>query len=360
MIAFALTPVTILVLLSDVLTATAIHRKFGNEQDALSGRKTYVFHMGRYPWSHVSRTPINSLGFPDDEFVNILPKGSCTHVVFVGDSFVFGDGVDRDDNYVSLVRSWSARRFPDRCIRFFNIGERATTIEQQARHLEETWDVLEPDIVVLGLYQNDLTDLTKEGFAGHVDEGGDAPQGGPQRNWIPFEDRFPRIGISIVKWLSYRTFAVMSERGIHYDILARWSVLADSSNVPLAQRLTKQYTDMFDATLTRIRARGATLGVTIMPSKFDVLAGRSPEEKFFLDLAARNGVPALRLFPMLDSARSPFPFLMYDGHLNRYGNYLVGRSVMSWLFDGQPAPFAALRAQAPSVQRTVVSSVRYR
>ena len=93
MIAFALTPVTVLVLGAEALTATALDRRFGNEIDPLCGRRTYVFHMGRYPWSHVSRTAINSLGFPDDEFVNIRPKGSCTHVVFVGDSFVFGQGV---------------------------------------------------------------------------------------------------------------------------------------------------------------------------------------------------------------------------------------------------------------------------
>jgi hypothetical protein len=347
---FSLTPVTILVLMAEGMTALAVHRSFGIVKDEISGRQTYVFHMGRYPWSHTSRTPLNSLGFPDEEFVNIRPKGACTHVVFVGDSYTFGDGVDREDSYSSLVRSWSARRFPDRCLRFFNLGDRATTIEQQARHLDDTWDLLQPDIVILGQYQNDLTDLTKRGFAGHV-EAGQAQTGAAtaDRNWSPPKVRIPLVGASIVKWLSYHSFAIMSQRGIHYDVLSRWSVLADSSNEKLAERLTKQYRELFSAMLTRVRARGASLGVVIIPSKFDVLAGRSPEEGFFVKLAAANGVAALPLFETFDAARFPYPYLMYDGHLNRHGNSIVARAVMSWLYDGQPAPFAQLRSTGPSI-----------
>jgi hypothetical protein len=29
-----------------------------------------------------------------------------------------------------------------------------------------------------------------------------------------------------VKWLSYQTFAIMSQNNMHYDVLSRWSVLA--------------------------------------------------------------------------------------------------------------------------------------
>lgn len=340
MVLFALTPAVLLVVVAESLTALAIHRTFWVETDELTSRRTYIFRMGHYPWSLETRTPLNSLGFPDDEFVNIRPKGSCTHVVFAGDSFTFGDGVNRDDSYVSLVRSWSGQRFPERCLRFFNIGERATTIEQHARHVDNNWDLLQPDIVILGQYQNDLTDLTKAGFAGHVATPND---GAAERNWSPPKVRIPVVGASIVRWLSYRTFALLSQAGIRYDLLSRWSVLADDSNHALAERLIKQYVGLLDSTVESIRARGAGVGVVIIPSKFDVLAGRSPEEKFFVELAARRHVPALSLFSTFDATRARYQYLMYDGHLNTYGNYLVAKAVMSWLFDGEPAPFATLR-----------------
>ncbi len=347
MLIFALVPVTVLVLVSEGLTALAIYRDYRIESDALSGRQSYVFRMGLYPWSHESRTLLNSLGFPDEEFVNILPKGECTHVVFVGDSYTFGDGVDREDNYVSLIRAWSAKAHPHCCIRFFNIGERATTIAQHLQNLDETWDLLEPDIVVLNQYQNDLTDLTRRRIGSRVRAGSIAPPT-EGRAWSAPRVSVPVIGSSIVRWLSYQTFALLTERGIHYNVLERWSVLADPKSHVLVERLSHQYTALFDEAIARARTRGAELGVAILPSKFDVLAGRSPEEGFFLDLAAERQLPAISLFATFDNARRPYPYLMYDGHLNRHGNYLVARALMSWLFEKEPAPFATLRKRSCS------------
>ena len=44
-------------------------------------------------------TPLNPLAFPDEEFVSIRPKGNCVHLVFAGDSYVIGDGVDREKSF---------------------------------------------------------------------------------------------------------------------------------------------------------------------------------------------------------------------------------------------------------------------
>ena len=113
LIAFALTPVTVLFLICEGLTAAAIQRNFKIEEDPATGGSTYVFRMGRYPWSHESRTRLNSTGFPDVAFDKLPPKGNCTHVVFAGDSYTFGDGVDGEKSYVSLVRARAAETFPE-------------------------------------------------------------------------------------------------------------------------------------------------------------------------------------------------------------------------------------------------------
>lgn len=112
-------------------------------------------------------TPLNSLAFLDEEFVSIRPKGNCVHLVFAGDSYVIGDGVDREKSFFQLIKQWSAREHGERGLRFFNIAQRATTIEHQLRRIRETFPVLDPDIVILGQFQNDLTDLTKPGFVAH-------------------------------------------------------------------------------------------------------------------------------------------------------------------------------------------------
>jgi hypothetical protein len=348
MVAFALTPVTILLVVVETLTYLAIDRTFGVRADGVTNTRIYEFQMGYYPWSHRSRTALNSHGFPDDEFNNLAPKGSCKHVVFAGDSFVFGDGVNRRDNFVSLVREWSGRRKASDCLRFFNLGERATTIQQQAQNIERMWDLLQPNVVILGQYQNDLTDLTKKGFAGHVAE----EQGGAERNWRP-----PMIGISSLRYLTYHTIAAMSQAGIRHDVLSRWSVLADDQNQVLATRLKAQYAALFDGLVQRVRQRSAEFGVFIMPSKFDVLAGRAPEEEFFATIARQHDVPMLALFELFDRERRPYPFLLYDGHLNTHGNYLVASALTTWLFDTIPAPFAALQLREPEARRAPSESM---
>jgi hypothetical protein len=341
MMIFALFPVTLLVLVCEGLTTAAIHRDFRIEKDPSTGRSTYVFRMGRYPWSHVSRITLNAMGFPDEDFENLPPKGECTHVVFAGDSYTFGDGVDGEKGYVSLVRARAAARFPNRCIRLFNVGERATTIDRHAQNLERTWSLLEPDIVILGQYQNDLSDLTKPWLVTDS-AAAQTPAAGRGRRWLPFNLRVPLIGVSMNRWLTYQTLAGLTVQGIHYDLLARWSVLADPNNRTLAAQLKEQYSTLYASTIDRIRSRGAEVGVVIVPSKFDVLAGHSPEEEFFLDLARAKGVPALALFRNFDARRSPYPYLTYDGHLNERGNELVADAVMAWLFDGEVPVFRAL------------------
>jgi lysophospholipase L1-like esterase len=315
---------------------------------------------GDWPWSRVSVTPINSLGFPDAEFPDSTAPKTCTHVVVIGDSFVFGDGVDGDSSWVGILARDVAARTTGRCIRVFNLGERGTSVPRQARRLRELRARLRPDVVILGQYQNDLTDLldpeptplilapadTAQGGAGRA-EGRTIGRESSPTGWGRVQDRLKLFSPRIVRFLSYHVFAAMITNGIHRDELARWSVLADTTRRETAERLQREYSASFDSLATELAADRIAFGVVIFPSKFDVLAGRYPEEALFLGLAERHRLPALRIFPVLDAKRAPYAFLMYDGHLNEHGNRLVADAVSEWLFTAEPAPFGALRAAGP-------------
>jgi lysophospholipase L1-like esterase len=294
-------------------------------------------------------------------------------VVFAGDSFVFGDGVDADSSFTAIVSRVAASN-ENPCVRILNLGERGTTITRQARRLREVFNRLRPDVVVVFQYQNDLTDLLRpeplslaldseehgqgttipqessaEGaahFAG-LDAFGLRPEG---IDGGAVSGRLRLVSSSTLRFLSYHLTARLIEADIHRDALAGWSVLADSSRRAESRRLTDRYTVGFDSLAHELRTMGVDLGVVILPSKLDLLAGRFPEESFFLDLAARHGLPALSLYPVLEERRSPYTFLMYDGHLNEHGNRLVAEQVLQWLFHASPAPFPALRG-APDSSR---------
>lgn len=354
---FSLIPVIVLLILADTYASFRIYRDISVEEDPLvGGPAVYHMHFGKGWWGQRTETPLNSLGFPDEEFVPLGPKGDCVHVVFVGDSFTFGDAVDRHRNFVSLVERAFGRKYPDRCIRFFNLGQRETTIEEQMGFIRKTKAVLEPDVVILGQYQNDLTDLTNPGNAAYEPPPAEGEEsevwwGNVVRHRVPFANA------SLVRYLSYHAFAFMITRGIEYDVLSQWSVLADASNHALAERLTSIYGQMYEELLAELRAEGTEFGVIIMPSKLDLLAGRYPEGEFFAGLAQENDVPYLAVFDALDRSREEYPYQMYDGHLSEAGNEVVAREVFQWLTTADPDrnPFPALRAALGDLTRTARS-----
>jgi hypothetical protein len=337
LVAFSLIPVAVLFAGAELVAHLATTRHFEFTEDPLNGAMYYRMTTGLLPWSTTTTTRLNSLGLPDDEFVNVLPKGDCVHVVFAGDSFVFGDAVDRDRSFFALVKGASAIRFPDRCIRYFNLAERMTTIEQQAARLRETRHLLQPDIVIIGQYQNDLTDLTNPGSIAYQ-----PPENGTHMHWGE-RVRFgvPGYTNSLARMLTYRAFAAMIQNDIRYDVLRKWSALEDPANAEYAGRLMGIYRDLFAGLVTELRQDGVEVGTLILPSKMDVLAKRYPEGAFFASLAADFSVPHLSLMPALMAERRPYTYQMYDGHLSEHGNRVVATAIVEWLFDTE-RPFARL------------------
>ncbi len=335
---FSLLPVFVLFVIAEFIASASIYRRWGVVDDPRTGTSYYTMKIGRF-WGSQSMTPLNSNGFPDREYTALEPKGDCVHVVLSGDSFVFGDGVDGEKSFFGLLKDWNAQNSNGRCVRFFNIAERATTIQQQAVRIRETMPVLQPDLVLLGQYQNDLTDLTKPGFAAYVPSD-------PKLDGTTWADiirkRVPVFKLSLIKFLTYHAFAFMVSNDIKYDLLAQWSVLEDPSNRETVAELSSIYDSLYASLVADLKRDSVEFGVIIFPSKFDVLAGRSPEEQYFVRLAERHDVPHLSMFPALDAKRARYPYLMYDGHLNEYGNSVVAEELERWLFDAQSPPFAAL------------------
>jgi hypothetical protein len=354
---FALIPVTILVVLAEVASAFTIERRARIDELPDGGRE-YRMQVGSWPWSRRVATPINSDGFPDREFPDSVATKTCLHVVFIGDSFILGDGVDGDSAFAQIVGRELAARPGTPCIRSFSLGERGSTIPRQARRLRALLPRLRPDVVVLGQYQNDLTDLLEdeprdlsraaEAAAKTARAAGDSAgsTNAATANSAPMMpvERFSFLNPRLVRLLAYHTFGALITSGIHRDELEHWSVIADTARRDEAARLMAIYAASFDSLASDLARDSIAFGTIILPSKFDIMAGRFPEEEFFLGLAARHRVPALRIFPVLDVQRRPYAFLMYDGHLNERGNRVVATAVTDWLLRSAPAPFPALHA----------------
>ena len=341
LVAFSLVPVVLLLVLAQVLAYVTINRTITMQTDSITGQASYSMRIGHWPWSHRSYTPLNSLGLPDVEFTGLLPKGKCVHVVFAGDSFTFGDATDYDKRWTHLVATMTARRRPERCFRFFNIGVRNTTIDTTIVRIRQVLPLIQPDVVVFGQYQNDLTDLANPGSPAWV------PAGSGRQHDSHWGTRIGRLvpgyNVSLLRIATYHVFASMIKHNVRYDVLKTWSVLEGDSKREWAEKLKGIYRDLYRGLMEDLRAKDIEVAVLIFPSKMDVLAQRSPEEAFFTDLAREFKVPYFTVMPTLDANRAGMPFYVYDGHLNEFGNRVVARAVWGWLFSADPAPVHALR-----------------
>jgi lysophospholipase L1-like esterase len=119
----------------------------------------------------------NEKGYLDDGFATInalglrgplpempKPKG-MVRILAIGDSTTFGWGVNDDGTYPAQLAGDLNRAFPDRQIDIVNGGVGAYDLKHEVRLLRHFAPILQPDIVLVGPYWNDLPfeKITPEG-----------------------------------------------------------------------------------------------------------------------------------------------------------------------------------------------------
>ena len=355
LVLFSLLPVIVLVVIGQLYAYLTIERTIVQTTDPVSGQQYYSMRIGLWPWSHKSYTPINSLGLPDQEFVGLVPKGSCIHVLLAGDSYTFGDATSAIYRWGDVLQGMTERRITNRCIRFFNIGVRNSTIDTTIVRIHQVLPLIQPDVVVLSQYQNDLTDLANPGSPAWV------PAGRGRRYDSHWGERLARVvpgyNLSLERYLTYNAFKFMIEGNIKYDVLSTWSVLETPAKKEWAMKLEGIYHDLYGSLVKDMRSRNIQFVALVFPSKMDVLAKRSPEGEYFTSLAKEFAVPYLSLMPTLEAHRKPMPYHLYDGHMNEYGNAVSADAIWKWLFTSHPAPAPVLQEAAEMSMLTTPARV---
>lgn len=100
----------------------------------------------------------NSLGLRNREVAIPKPDG-VVRILFVGDSFTAGWGVDEDEVYPRLAESFLRAKFPQEKIEVVNAGLPSTGPNYYYLYLKNEITRLDPDIVVVGFWMvNDIPD----------------------------------------------------------------------------------------------------------------------------------------------------------------------------------------------------------
>lgn len=134
-------------------TPTEVNTEFDPD---LGWRKTPGKTIERSTGEYDVTLTTDAAGLRDDyDAATLAPAGDGTfRAVFLGDSFVVGYTVDREDLFVDqLERAWSAE---GRGMEIMNAGTQGYSSDQSLRWLEVNGEAAAPDLVVYFAYENDI------------------------------------------------------------------------------------------------------------------------------------------------------------------------------------------------------------
>ena len=152
---------------------------------------------------------IDNLGLRDDEDYPIHKPPGCYRVLGLGDSMTFGKGVRERDTYLGVLERRLRERYPGRCIEVLNAGMPNTNFFVQWLHFKIAWHAFEPDLVLVGFFVYNDTQLQDE----------EEPY---WTSWMAFFERNPWLRKSaLVRWIYYRAFFQLGHRLLD-AALPRW------------------------------------------------------------------------------------------------------------------------------------------
>jgi lysophospholipase L1-like esterase len=283
----------------------------------------------------------DSVGFRNTE----EPSANAFQILAVGDSQTFGPYLANEDTWPAWSEAYLARHYHNGApVRVFNSGIAGYTILDELAYLREKGIHLKPNLVVLGVFENDINDLLKE------------KNGVVQR---PHDD----VQSLATIWLKVlaRGSALF---GVAERIKARMQLAAAGVDIrrgePNATKppqgpsddhdmLARRYGELFRETVALLKSQGIPLAVIFIPAADDVARAASSEmEPTIRALTAETGTPYLDLTPFM-RAQTDAPERLYllqqkngvltgNGHMSREGHAVVGRALVDWLIAKKLVP----------------------
>ena len=276
---------------------------------------------------------INSLGFRGREISPRKP-GGVKRVLVVGDSYVFGLGVDEEHSFTTHLETFRNARFADDVVyEVVNMGVSGYSTDQEYILFQEIGMGLSPDVVILVICDNDFLANT-ESFAYRryykpyfeLDSERELSlRGSP----VPLLSRVQRAKLFLGQESTLWNF-VRSRRSDHIRPVLDFfevdtSPISSVSEIDITAKLIAEFAERVDAAGARLLAINT--------------GHRGERTPLFHELRprlARLGISQLGLEELLGHARRNNPDMLWDfgvdGHWNREANRLAAEIVAGHLF----------------------------
>jgi lysophospholipase L1-like esterase len=252
---------------------------------------------------------VNALGLRGAE-VGAKAPGE-RRVLFLGDSLTYGQGVAEEDTVPGALERELAARTGTRWS-VVNAGHRAYDTPQELALLEEHGATIQPDVVLLGWYWNDVNERPIQATFENL----------TQRGEIAFDTGNTVEGLDRLAWRAKQ--------------LVRSSALVMVVHDAFSSKGKPYEPDYFEKGLTRLgrylerfRAFAEKLGAAPVfvqypdPARLSGAGATGPYDERALGLARERNVPVIELLPALRplyEARGRAPTLPFDGHYDGEAN----------------------------------------
>ncbi|MCM8797112.1 MAG: SGNH/GDSL hydrolase family protein [Candidatus Omnitrophica bacterium] len=98
----------------------------------------------------------NAQGFRSDRDFAVDKPAGCVRIVCVGDSFMFGEGVDQGNNWTSFLEQALNEKYPQKKWEVLNLAVPGYNTVMEVETLEKRGLIFRPDIVIIEYIGNDL------------------------------------------------------------------------------------------------------------------------------------------------------------------------------------------------------------
>lgn len=124
--------------------------------DLLPNRNFIDTNVKRLPYLVIT----NSDGLRNEEEVDF--SNNTFRILTIGDSFTYSPYVNNQDMWQSVLERKLQENYPDKKIQVLNAGVAGYTITDEFEYLKEKGIKIKPDLIILGIYTNDVSDLNPE------------------------------------------------------------------------------------------------------------------------------------------------------------------------------------------------------
>jgi len=316
LIAFALSSAAALVLAELAVRATCgspLVERLPLMEMRANAQRGWEMVPGQVHYTYQQRVSVNSLGLRGPEVAE--KRAGERRILYLGDSLIYGQGVGDEDTQPAQLERALRDRDPKTAWSVINAGNRSYGTAQELALLAELGARIQPDVVLLGWYWNDIDERDVARTYARLKDKGE----------LCFDTGNRLEGRDLLAWRAKQLVRRSALAMLVHDLLA-----------PAAKPYPPEYLAKVwlrtGQQLEQLRTRCAGLGarpvVVVIPDAHRIGGGgatRAFDERM-AELGRAADVPVIELLPALEALHASthaVPVLPFDGHYDAEGNRVM-------------------------------------